>query len=212
MCLTAYATTYQTAYGSLLLVSNDIGKENEYFTIDHQGVFNPQAYKKSRPPEADPYRWLCPKQGSYNTQDCRNFVPDIRAQIAEGNWTVHTHHVDYCLAEVAAPHCKLQYSLPLMIVVVTFIAIKATAICYVSFTKDVPILTVGDAVSSFINKPDKLARGQCLISMTEVRERLEGAYPEWPHYDNLRFDDKPKQWLSAVPWGRWSFGIVSYVL
>ncbi|RJE24014.1 hypothetical protein PHISCL_03669 [Aspergillus sclerotialis] len=212
MCVNAYATTYQTTYGSLLLVSNDTGNANEYFAIDHQQIFNPGSYKRTLPPDSDPYRWLCPKQESDNAQDCRKFLPDIRSQIADGTWTVNSHHVASCLAEVAPPHCKLQYSLPLMTVVVVFIAIKATAICYVSFRKEVPILTVGDAVASFIKSPDKLARGQCLISMKDVRRCIEGAYPEWPHYEKLRFDDKPKQWRAAVPWGRWSFGIISYAL
>ena len=213
-CLKAYATTYQQTYSNLLLVSNATGNASEYLALDHQEVFSPTTYKGTVAPEADPYRWLCPRQSSKPglARDCRMFLPDIRAQMDNNNWTVYTHHVDSCLAEVAPQNCKLQYSLPLMVVVTIFIAIKAIAICYVSFRQEVPILTMGDAVASFLKNHDQLARGRCLLSMNDVRKWVEGAYPEWLHDRKWKFDDNPKQWRSAVPSGRWSFGVVSYVL
>ncbi|KAK2882551.1 hypothetical protein FQN49_000236 [Arthroderma sp. PD_2] len=204
MCIDAYATTYQTAYVNLLLITNSSKSESEYFVIDHQEVYSPFINQ-------DPYRWLCPRvAGEYKA--CSTYIPDARSQAAASNWTVQSYQVEYCLAEVAPAHCKLQYSLPLTVIVIIFITVKVAAICYVACTTKAAILTTGDAIASFIKSPDRVTQGKCLLSKNDIEESTGVSDPSWIHESHTSFRKKPKRWHAAVSVGRWSFGVISYFI
>ncbi|EFR02719.1 hypothetical protein MGYG_05717 [Nannizzia gypsea CBS 118893] len=213
-CLDAYATTYQTAYLNLLLVTDKPKNESEYLVVDYQRVFSPSLYRNAIKPEPDPYRWLCPEEDEISrserdqkdSHDCRFHLPDIRAQVAASNWTVGSHQVRFCLAEPAPAHCKLQYSLPLTVIVIIFIAIKVTAICYVALTTISAILTTGDAVASFIRTPDETTRGKCLLSMKDITKAPDASKPSWFYQIYTGYNEKPERWHSAVANRRWTLG------
>jgi hypothetical protein len=78
--------------------------------------------------------------------------------------------VDYCLSEVAEPHCKLQF-VPAIAVLVTVLNLcKAVLIFYVAFgTTEEPLLTMGDAVASFLEHEDPTTKDMCLLTVHEVK-------------------------------------------
>jgi hypothetical protein len=51
------------------------------------------------------------------------------------------------------------------------------------YVPDEPLITVGDAVASFLEKPDATTKGMCLLSIRDVRQ---GDYQE----------ANPRKWLN----------------
>ncbi|KAM5481355.1 hypothetical protein McanCB56680_004255 [Microsporum canis] len=203
-CINAYTKTYQNSYVNLLLVTEIPQNKSQYMFVDYQDVY--------KPVRGSPYIWICLETLGKDVIDCNSYVSTTTSQAISSNWTILSYPVKYCLAEVAQPHCKLQYSLSLIVVVMIFIMVKVATICYVAFTIDTPILTTGDAITSFIKNPDKTMRGKCLLSRGDVDELSSAYNPFWVHQSRWQFARKPKQWYSAVPAGRWCFGVISYVI
>jgi hypothetical protein len=180
-----------------------------------QGVFNPQRYLEVGRPRADPYEWLCPNDLGY---DCEVYLPSIQSQIKKDNWTVASHSssgggwkVDYCLAEKVRQFCKLQYSFPLTMVVITFNLVKSAILCYMWFgMREAPILTIGDAIASFLRRPDPHTKGGCLLLHREVESMLwylPTSIKKYPLHKPRRYFGKRKRWGSAVSTRRWVFSI-----
>ncbi|DAA77384.1 TPA_exp: Uncharacterized protein A8136_6644 [Trichophyton benhamiae CBS 112371] len=144
-CIDAYTKTYQNSYVNVLLVTDTPHNKSEYKYVGYQEVY--------RPVTGSPFTWICPNDYEEATK-CQSKLLSTKPEVVAGNWEVLAQPIKYCLAEVAQPHCKLQYSLPLTVVVMVFILVKVITICYVAVTIHTPILTVGDAIASFLEKPD----------------------------------------------------------
>ncbi|KAJ6188446.1 hypothetical protein N7519_003354 [Penicillium mononematosum] len=212
-CVENYAQTFQTTYGNLLLVTEQVPTNTSYVYLTMQGVFNPERYRQIGHPQADPYEWLCPNALGY---DCEVYLPSIQSQIKKNNWTVASHSssgggwkVDYCLAEKVRQFCKLQYSFPLTMVVITFNLVKSAILCYMWFgMREAPILTIGDAITSFLRRPDPYTKGGCLLLHREVESMLwylPTSIKKYPLHKPRRYLKKRRRWGSAVSTRRWVF-------
>ncbi|KAF2028392.1 hypothetical protein EK21DRAFT_27986, partial [Setomelanomma holmii] len=101
--------------------------------------------------------------------------------------------VAYCLSEVLPERCKLQLSLPLSIIVVFFNALKATCMLTMLFRlkeklSDPPIMNLGDAVSSFLERSDAHTKKLGLRSMDDLRRAMNMAH---------RWDTRPKNGIGG---------------
>ncbi|CAG7937860.1 unnamed protein product [Penicillium nalgiovense] len=220
-CVDNYAQTFQTTYGDLLLVTEQVSTNTSYVYLTMQGVFNPQRYLDLEPPGADPYGWLCPNDWG---DDCEVYLPTIQSQIKEGNWTVPSTSssgggwkVDYCLAEKVRQFCKLQYSFPLTMVVITFNLVKSAILCYMWFgMREAPILTIGDAITSFLRRPDPHTKGGCLLLNREAESVLFRYSPasikKYPLHEPRKYVGKRRRWGSAVSTRRWVFSISFWLI
>ena len=218
-CVDAYATTFQRDRGSLVLVTDDdddVHDTSHYRVVSVQQILDPHAHARRQPAQADPYKWVC-SQISNPAHDCNFYAPSIKNQAAGGNWTVVAHpdtensttlRVKKCLSEESPEHCRLQYSLELTVVVIVFNAIKAFILIFVVVGSAVgnPILTIGDAVASYIRRPDRATQGGCLVSrrFTEVYALTDGVRYHKPR----AFVERPRRWRSAVSCRRWIFTIM----
>ncbi|KAB8224941.1 hypothetical protein BDV33DRAFT_232682 [Aspergillus novoparasiticus] len=202
-CVNAYATDFQTTYGSLILVTNDTDQSQ---SVAQQTTFLPQ--ENLRTSASDPYQWICSAQATAKEHTCSQLLSDVKDQVSKNSWYVDRYRVGYCLAERPPQRCKLEYSLPLAIIVIVFNLVKAIIIGYTaaSATKK-PILTTGDAVASFMQRPDEFTRGQCLLSRESVKTR-----PCRPSYKSSMFYSTPKRWHAAVSGKRYLLGLISYTV
>lgn len=67
--------------------------------------------------------------------------------------------ITHCLAEEAAQHCSLRFSIPVMAVVIVCNIIKLFTMMFLVWRSDAPpLITPGDAVASFLEKPGKFMR------------------------------------------------------
>ncbi|KAJ5154792.1 uncharacterized protein N7500_010231 [Penicillium coprophilum] len=212
-CLNAFGKTYQSAYRKLLLVDTNITDNNTYTLVGTQDVFSPHETFFGGYP--GPYEWLCPL--SWEETCSSSYLPIIQAKIANNTWTVQdrgpssgSHKVDSCLAEKAPQYCKLQYSLPLTIVVIAFNLVKTAVLLYMWLgMTDAPILTIGDAVASFLRCPDPYTQGCCLLTKSKV-ESSDQSQSKWRSL--APFAERHRTWSSAVSSRRWAFSIVLWIL
>ncbi|OJJ96533.1 hypothetical protein ASPACDRAFT_125175 [Aspergillus aculeatus ATCC 16872] len=81
--------------------------------------------------------------------------------------------VSHCLMDESRQRCQLLFSPPIAIVVIICNAIKLSCmmIAVRARRRDL-LLTTGDALASFLTRPDPTTRGQCLLSRAEVAQGL----------------------------------------
>ncbi|KAL2848199.1 hypothetical protein BJX68DRAFT_238683 [Aspergillus pseudodeflectus] len=158
-CLDAYATNFQSKYGSVVLISDGFSGANSSMSR----VYSQQVPSAHDNLETDPYRWICAeRRGMALEQPCSQYLSDIRSH---DDWVVYGYKVDYCLADMEGEKCTLEFSLPLAIAVIGTNFVKAVLIVLATvLLSGAPILTVGDAIASFLRSPDKMAEGNCLLS------------------------------------------------
>lgn len=191
-CISAYRTTYKAKYGSLILATH-IDSEFGYEVVGTHEVYEPGG--------TDPYAWLCPaNKWGY---PCDTYIDINYSEEGPNNWVVDgendTYTVKSCLTAPAPEHCKLQYSLPLTMIVIGANVIKASILCYMAVTTtELPILTIGDAVASFLQQPDRRTMGRCLMSAVRVRVlyfvNTVSNRRHWPYI----YKKQPKRWYTVI--------------
>lgn len=126
-----------------------------------------------------------------------------------------------CMTSDAEQHCRLYFSLPICIAVLACNIVKVLCMYMTAKTDHREIfLTVGDALSSFLDKPDATTRRQCFrpgndeienttpgvrrVARIPVQRSIpEEACPELP--------SRRKRWRQAGSWRRWTFTYILYL-
>jgi len=86
---------------------------------------------------------------------------------------------------------------------------KVVSMLYVAFyVKDDPLITVGDAIQSFLSRPDKTTTGMCLVSKADVvaKSLTVISDPEPKPYAARRL-----QWRTAASARRWTLFIILFL-
>ncbi|KAJ5266633.1 hypothetical protein N7478_009441 [Penicillium angulare] len=117
-----------------------------------------------------------------------------------------------CLVIRAPQHCQLLYSPPICLVIAIAAFAKVCAMfmaARITRKRGKPLLTVGDAIASFISKPDPTTKDLCWMSGKDVRK---GA---WKQSNELEDESaiyktlsKPRRWLHAPTRLRWSATLI----
>ncbi|CEL10186.1 hypothetical protein ASPCAL13310 [Aspergillus calidoustus] len=113
-----------------------------------------------------------------------------------------------CLILETEDRCKLVYNLPLCIVVIAAAAVKIAAMflaARLNQNRTPPLLTVGDAVASFMGEPDPTTLGRCWITRHDVRDGTWSS-PSRSGGQKLR----PRGlWIQAASFRRWMITLLS---
>lgn len=109
-------------------------------------------------------------------------------------------HDQRLLSQHTGQKCKRYFSVHLALVVIIFNAIKAlTILAGILELRNDPLLTVGDAVLSFLQTPDPSSRNMCLVSQAKIHSsklRWRELQEPW------RYTNKRNRWFSAVKEGK----------
>lgn len=185
-CIKEYATNIQSFRRNVLLV----GSDNSFPPIAHkaapymeQALFNgTRVYGIFEAGYLDlrygSYEWICQNSNMSIVPRgwCESHVDDV---MARDSWKVNGFPVKYCLSETAPALCKLRIYLPVGWLVTSLNLLKALLICYTVFRiKEDPIMTIGDAVTSFLESPDPTTKGSCLLTMKQVKKQSSQRAPE----------------------------------
>ncbi|KAF2651829.1 hypothetical protein K491DRAFT_579053, partial [Lophiostoma macrostomum CBS 122681] len=86
-------------------------------------------------------------------------------------WSVFGFEVDYCISEKPDEKCSIDVAISLLLTVIAFDLIRVTTMIVSMYClQKEPLLTIGDAISSFIlQKPDSLGF-RCLSTRRDVQE------------------------------------------
>lgn len=144
---------------------------------------------------------------------CSDYVDRIEA-IAD-RWNPHGHPIDYCLSEVVDQHCSFNGNLPIIYVVIVANAIKVLVMLIVAYhLVGNPLITIGDAVESFLDVPDDTTKDACYLTRLQavdyvrLRKEKESRSTGWK--EDSRIDGKPRiktlkvfRWSQAASKRRW---------
>lgn len=170
-CLKAYGTPFQSSRGNLLLVQS---------TPDIMIHSGPQFYTGGG---IGGSRWVCQNIGSQS--DCQNgrpyhlpqnFPPNLPQ--VEGNLKLDNETIRECHGQKTDEHCKLLFSSVLCWIVALFSLLKGCLMLLVAFKRgEKPLLTVGDAVASFLEDEDKHTRSMSLKSKQDFVYKIWDTTP-----------------------------------
>lgn len=215
-CISEYASYYQTKYGSLVLIMENLNMTNSNVSVrsperiwtDDFVLLIVERVMDSSANEV-PYAWMCDNSLATITerQNCPSKISEMsQMQSLSNDWKVHGRKVNYCLAEALPQTCTLEFSFSLALIVIIANLVKVIVIgVTASHLKRAPLLTTGDAVASFIKRPDEVTKCKYLLS----RGSVSGSRTE---DDQLRYNEKPRRWRSSLSAQRWTACFLSYVL
>ena len=200
-CANAYAQQYISKCGDLLILEDTT---NISYTTD--AGFNPNLYSSGLPTVYPSYVWQYP-----NGNDSESLRPP-------NEWKPFDGIAVECWAEKITETCTLEFSLTLGLIVVACNATKFICMALTIWRHRKPaLITIGDAIQSFLDKPDETTSGKCLYSGNQLH-----LFHEWsrigrtarPHErmeneNRLKMLTRPiyksekRSWASFASLGRW---------
>ena len=208
-CINDYAQDYLSARSNLLLVlSTSSNNASTATALGAWEISNLYLSVDDGCPR-DAYPWIC---GNSCGVPCEFRLQAVLDNV--NDWQPYGMDVDHCLSQTTEERCKLQFSLYLIIVVIIFNLFKATLMCYLAFgLTESPIMTIGDAISSFLTDADKTTKGCCLYSKHEFEtsvDSIDAPTSAWLPRAKQWTTDR-KLWYNASSTGRWTVFFLLYV-
>jgi hypothetical protein len=120
----------------------------------------------------DPRTWLCPNNDLKDQRGC-----DSANLLMEGDkWTITPSNISVkaCHVLPAPERCKLIYSPTILAIAIGVDVIKLIAMIMAVRVTTEPLATIGDAIASFLERPDKYTEDKCLLNVTEARNWSQG--------------------------------------
>ena len=189
-CMDSYSQNFITSRGGLFLILDIPNNETNNTNVTSPAVFDRAAsWTGSQFCEGDRFAWVCDQRGlNYCGQSVRSYDPqlprysptdtrtcdsqyDALVQANVTNWRpmVNDYAVKSCLSEDVPQQCKLQASIHLMSVVL-FLNLAKAIIMFLAtrWMRGVPLLTLGDAIATFLDRPDPTTKNMCLVTRKEA--------------------------------------------
>lgn len=212
-CVKAYFLEEQTHYRNLVAVSEMAVSQSSVVWLEYSSA------------TAYPTSWMCRYVETFVTGQMPSSEPDCTSQFYMGipanwsigvysveiekeKWSIGSHQISKCFAEKVEPSCSLKYDARLLAVVIAANAIKVVAMVATLLQYKQPALvTLGDALASFLRRPDETTKGLCLAS------REDFAFPVW--------ERRPRTYLIEIGIARrssgascqqWTVSIFTYVI
>ena len=145
---------------------------------------------------------------------------DANSITEEGPWILCGHEgrlcskIEYCLSQTVEEHCKLQFSGAIMMVVIVCNFCKLIIMGYIAWKRPLePLVTVGDAIASFLDEPDPTTMGSCLSGKDQFERTSSSGQARGRTLRNwgqgiMRYDLGASYWFRAVSIRRWTFLVV----
>ncbi len=186
-CMTAFATTFVNRYSEVLLVTNSTDTDSDVH--DQVWIDTSQI----------PYAWIC--GDSYSSQpylDKSAMCTRATAIANVSRWELTGRPINYCMVNEVSLECKLNFSLPSMMVVIIANIFKISIMSIIAFTyRTNPLATIGDALSSFLQEPDTATRNMCLATNSSFKSK------DWTSQHPVLWQPKRRRWFEAASIGRW---------
>lgn len=168
-CLDAYSVDFQSTRGDLLIVmSNTSGPAAlPMGSLHHQGTY---ALENFGCGIRQAYQWMCSGLSDASfacSMDCADYIAGFRADL--DSWAPFGYGVKECYSLPTEERCRLLFSPTLCWLVTALNLLKGVLMLVTALRRDSkPILTVGDAVASFMAVPDEHTVDMCLASKRDI--------------------------------------------
>jgi hypothetical protein len=199
-CIQVYSAPFQISHRGLLLVTKDALPD-----IPKAVQWKSYCVNKGG--------WMCGQEcipaTIYSQGSARSETP-CPPPADPANWKVQSSTIDHCLSEKLDQQCEVLVVPLFMCIVSIFNFIKAAILFHAFlFIKENPIMTIGDAIASFLENGDITTEGLCLMGKHDLdqwtglisSEFRQGISPR-------RLTRSKKRWFSAASPARWKSFIV----
>ena len=189
-CMAKYANNFISDARNVLLVTTDTSPNSSYL-----------GFTQWSSDDEVPFWWLCGDEWEPNPYYDHSPVCTLaKAQAGASSWSVMKHPISYCLVQEVEEQCQLRFSLTIMIIVIIANATKATIMLLTWWKLRTPTLvTIGDAVVSFLDDPDPTTKGICLATKADI-QKAKGA---WIDQGAKRWVPHRHLWFRAASIKRW---------
>jgi hypothetical protein len=127
-----------------------------------------------------------------------DFDCSISVALSNDSWYMADQLVEYCLSEPVTDLCRLQFAVPIMVVVLSCNLVKLLCMLFTVWRcNEFSMVTLGDAVSSFLETPDPYTDGMCTVTKKEIESG------EWTRNQPKRWEDRRRFRCEAVGLRRW---------
>lgn len=207
-CIEAYSPSNQTKFTDVVLVSSATNAKNSvidvFFNVDSSELTNGTYSYNS---------WICstPQSSSgcdftslkNNPQDWNITCSGMNDPSILSEKEDIVAPIQYCLTPPRGEQCKLQLSVAIIIIVLLCNLVKAVCIGLIAWDKNTkPLVTVGDAIASFLRQSDTSTEGSCIVGKTGFGRRQE-----WPRRPS-QWTQEAIRWYQVVSTRRWTACIV----
>ncbi|KAK1046580.1 hypothetical protein LTR74_017921 [Friedmanniomyces endolithicus] len=144
-CMRAYGTSYVSGRSNVFAVTSARTPIANQTVFDVDVVNVPKGYYNT---SLEPtYNWIC-EDDPTSHKDCNIAKQQRNAE----DWSVNHYKIDYCLSELSSGpgQCKLQFSTGILAVVIVMNICKCVAMVLTFQRREVALVTVGDALASFL--------------------------------------------------------------
>jgi hypothetical protein len=189
-CIDAYAVPLQSARRNVIIVTkNNSTRPSDVFDAYEAPV--PSAINRDGPEQ---YSWMCHKLKLKSNDQCLYHAEHLRLDASL--WTISDGaKIQYCLSEKVEEHCKLQLNLSFCLVVFFTCLFKSGIMFAVAFSVyEAPLMTTGDAIVSYMQRPDRYTRHMCLASKNFIVNHTGQWRRSAPGY----WVAQPKRWLEGI--------------
>jgi len=140
---------------------------------------------------------LNPTKDMLNGDDCN--ARAIIGNLSDWKVTPKEIPIDSCYSVAAAEHCTLQYSLTILIIIISCDSLKLLAMFLVLKMPGNPLTTLGDAIASFMENPDPTTAGRCLMNNADMqrKSRVFGLVAAQP-FENQTLPKLGMTWSEVV--------------
>ena len=189
-CIKIYMQDYLTANSNVLAVTSALNEFSSLLNYTYPAYLYPQE---------DNNLWLCGDSVSiifYGTCD----TSAILAEAA--NWTIgiedNDFPIQYCLSQPVEGYCTLQFSLWIIVIVIICNITKLACMMMLLLRQQAkPLVTLGDAVESFLETPDPTTGNMCLADKSEF-----SAKKPWSAASDT-YEPRQLRWFASASWKRW---------
>ena len=152
--------------------------------------------------------WVCESAPRHLPCNLDPVLDTYRANISNWRPLDAKAPILYCLSEdPPAAACKLYSSVYIMVIVIVINACKAVLMILVAWRIQInPLLTLGDAIASFLREPDRHTSAACLLSQQAIRHGKSGRL-NWSNYPK-KYSPRRKRIYTAASKVRWIICII----
>ena len=172
-CMQAYGTDFVQDRGHVMLVTSSLNASLPFLTVT-------TLQRNSN--------WTCDQYSHATIVGITVCDVDKLRQYASA-WIVEAWlpnvsedvHVEYCLSQRKEGHCTIRADINIMIIVIIANAIKVIAmLSTLRIQRHDPLVTLGDAIKSFLNSNDSTTSNRCLAGKKEFpRGRWQSSSRKW---------------------------------
>ena len=198
-CIESYFTGVVSNYGNLLLVSSYQDENNSLLGLDGCHVSALLHDKSSE--------WMNFSSLPCNITMSLTALAEAWTRSADGPKAFDEHlmsgyygsyAISYCLSKMVEDRCELHFNTAIMVVVTICNVIKLVCMTTMAWNPEFQsLVTLGDAIASFLRKPDGNTLGMCLGDKSHFSKFRNWQPSRIPHSFKHHF------WYGAASFERW---------